>query len=759
MLHPRFRYHRLLTPPVASRTAGVTVPSEILALIVAVLAVCGSLVHLFQAVVAMIALPASIYGFIQFGLSAWPVLIGPVIQSVNAVGGVLLLGGAIGLLTRRNSGRRMIIAGCLLVIGLVALGWLVGMVFLVQVRSSFNGLVGEAPGTGSFFGEAMSLVSWINVASLIFPTLTAILVTRPGVRAFCSVTAAFKLSNAAGEISTTLGQVRRAASAPRPAGPQPWPPGQHLPIVGPPPQAVTPPTYAVTAPPHPVTNPPEAAAAPPRAKVDLVKRPTTPPVDTGAAPTNRNLTAQAFPGWQPGPGEPRPRAVGNGPFPANTYAPAPPPAPRRPSAFGRIPRRDRAQDAAAVILIIAALTGPWNLTTVPIRGQGSALGLTGIFLTSLLVIAAVSVPYLRVAFAVESVAESPLDPILRQIAAAAYALVALTFVIGDMLRSVSGIAESGYRSGLGVGPAISLAAAGALLAIAPRTGVDTARWITGASTAMWVAAGWILASGLAALIEVRISGRAVSMWPPVVVAFVVALCTIIGAGAAAATASGLSLRYAAWRLALIGCGGVVIVAGIVSSVVRAWPLEGFGGKITLFLPAWAAAGVCAWIAGSRSPEGAAAYGWTWLGACRNALLIGFAFAATEAVVLVGEVTAQAVGGHLSVRDPIAAVLALVSAAALVAAASQLRPLRHRPDDPRPSRPAAMIASGTALISGIMSVAVGSYGLWMIGLVVLGIPTAVLATLLIATPIRHLYGLGPLAIPGARSAPAPVPTEA
>lgn len=691
--------------------AAPTGPSEALAIATIVLAFGGGVVQVMPVLLFMVNLIASGGELLtaapiiaESGTMTFMLLISLFSQLINLTSGALLLCGATGLLARRHSGRRMIITGCLLVIGQLLVTWLAMMVINAMIRASFGDFIDEVPSADSAMTGMVNLVNWLSVLMLAFPVTTAILATRPAVHAYCRDASPFALSNVGADIGAAVGRISRAAGA-----------------------GSTPRGTTVAEIPAEADREKDTSTRP---KVDLYKRPST-----SAAPT---AAAAVDPAAADPPGPP--------PFPS---APTEQIVPPRPSPLGTIPRGVRARDAAAAVLVLAALVLPWSFTTEPIRGEGDALHITGIVVASVVLILAIAVPYLRVAFAVGTTEEPPLDRLVRRLAACAYALVALAFVIGDVYLVIAEI-SNGY-GGHGIGAAISFAAAGALLAVAPRAPGDRTHWQVGTSAAMWTAAILILASGVATLASIRLASTEWVLWPPVVMAGVTAVSTIVLASVAAIAAAGSV--HLPWRLTLVGCAAAIVVAVGASGLFDLWSVENFRANGSLFLPAWVAAGTCAWIAGTRSEQHAAS-GWTWLAACRNGLLIACAIAVADLAIRVGGLVARGMSGYLEARDLIAALLALVSAAALAAGMSQLRPVRGQWNDQRPARNAAIVATVVAAISGVTALIVDSYEFWMLDVVLLGLSATVLITLLLASPIRSLYGLPPLnsALPNNRAVP-------
>lgn len=334
------------------------------------------------------------------------------VQLVAIGGGLLLIFGATGVICRRHYGRRAIVVGSLVLLALQVIGWLTTLVMLATVRTGFRaaaeGIVGAGSADdmdlGSVWTDMASLVNVLTVVQVLFPLTLAALAIQPAVRAYCHDTSPLTLSRIGPDFAAAVGTVIGAART-----------GTGLRDTSSP---ARPPIVSATehpSVPTPPVHPPAAPTAP---------APHDPPSDT--APQQGGYTAATV--------EQRPSAAVAAPAQAPTPGPTPIPAPApTPSADGwsdsvprltprlpsLIPRGAPAHDLAAILLVLGALALPWNYGTQPILGEGAPAHIAAIIVTTVVLILAVSMPYLRRAFAVGTAAEPPVDKLLRRVAAAA----------------------------------------------------------------------------------------------------------------------------------------------------------------------------------------------------------------------------------------------------------------------------------------------------------------------------------------------------
>ncbi|QLY33144.1 hypothetical protein H0264_13715 [Nocardia huaxiensis] len=440
--------------------------------------------------------------------------------------------------------------------------------------------------------------------------------------------------------------------------------------------------------------------------------------------------------------------------------PVVPSQPRMPVAvlLGDISTADRVRDGVAVVLLSAAWLLPWNRRVDLPGGNGQASVRAMIVFTTLLALVAVAVPYLSRLGAWAREWSAARSRVVQILALAPYLILIGGFFIADV-ASARYLFEAQAPAGPGTGPAVWAGAAGAMLAIQPRTvqgdkGVPL-WWGQAARAVLWGAAVLALLSGLLAVLAQAMDSEAGSED----VAAVFALRTMLAVGVAAIAATGLGIDETAWRIAVLAYGAAVLVVGVLDALFGTGGIEFFGGAGFCACLLWCVAAAVA-VAAPRDPDAVRHTGHVLVAACRNVLiLIAFqAFFDGAATVLGALGAAREIGVGLVV-----AVLSAVILAAAATGAHMLRPWALPGRDPRIPRLVSMVACAVIVVLSVWRAVTGPAldAEVTTGPVVLVLSAVIAVVLVAAAPVTALYGEKPLlaelsaALHAALAAPGPV----
>jgi hypothetical protein len=404
--------------------------------------------------------------------------------------------------------------------------------------------------------------------------------------------------------------------------------------------------------------------------------------------------------------------------------------------FGDIRPADYVRDLAALILLIASLSMPWDAV-------GVAADRLHVVLVTLLAMASLVLPYLKRAGVLPSDWGNAEVRVARALANVPYFVVVVLTIVIDIA------ADQPASGGVGVGVGFGLA--GAVLAAQART----ADYDNGPDQGdLWRLITLGLAAAVGALtvvrivvVLVRLADAPAADWAAVTLAL---LEPLIFLAVLAVPVVGLLARRESARIVLLSVGVMGVVMGL-------WRMsEGSGlpevlairdlGPMELLWLATAAAVSAAGVSSVLTPVSGYEH---WIGAATRALGLAAVLTGLAALFWIVVVTSFDTGRGTSITVLLLLLLALVAA---VVGRSSVR------SNPRHGRPVALAVAGLLLLIAIVDLAVetaGQLGLFTIsaltvtGLVVL----AALVVLALTAPRPVRDQLGPVqfgeAPPGGR----------
>jgi len=423
------------------------------------------------------------------------------------------------------------------------------------------------------------------------------------------------------------------------------------------------------------------------------------------------------------------------------------PAQSKPSPFAGVPVADYVVDAVAAVLLFISLALPWNFTN-------TAAERIDVVLITILSVLSLSVHYLARLGLFPSTWTVKTTRMARALANAPYAVLVLVYLVRDVVAS-GNPASSGYSGGLG--GAVALGLAGAILAAAPRVSElgrpeDERNVILGWMRVVEVLLGVIWVAQLLSLIIGPVSGRWGSFTGVEVVLAV--LLTMTVAAVAGWMVVGVIRRDAAWRLVAITTGAVVVVFFVFVFLSSSYGIQFHGALATgyiggvglVFIPAAAAAVAGPAIAQSmarRSPH------LTWFQSASHA---------ADYIILLGAVTAvtvvlELVQGVQGFRLVLLLIFALISSVAALVARTALK------NDPATGRSIALAAAGVVALLGLVVIVLprGGYSTpvpYVHLLMAFGMPALIVFALTVPESVSSYLAQR---TPAARVSAAPVPS--
>ena len=382
------------------------------------------------------------------------------------------------------------------------------------------------------------------------------------------------------------------------------------------------------------------------------------------------------------------------------------PTPRQNSPFAGIKVTDYVRDGVSAVLLFLALFLPWSQRfEVTGKGNGGLIALA--VLITLLSIGSIALPYAARLGLLGAQWHSGLVRILRLVFNGPYLLLALSFVLWDLVESFFQFKDS-PSMGPGTGPGLWFGVAGAILAAQPRsTEIDTgsripAGWLKAGRIVMFVALGYACISGLESVaVVLRTASKAHeyggSGADTVKALAAVALLVALAVSVVAVSAIGFVRHFAQWRLTVIAFSAAILIAGFFVAFDGDKGIEQFGGGLFMATILLVAVGVCAQVPGAEaiSQRQGEHGGYTWLAAARSTFLLIAVWSIGYGIAVLG--VAALLHGPVGETAAITVFSILIGALALVG--RQLLKPHYAAADPRPSREVAIgISVGIVLLS-------------------------------------------------------------
>ncbi|MBE7701927.1 hypothetical protein H9623_16660 [Oerskovia sp. Sa1BUA8] len=403
--------------------------------------------------------------------------------------------------------------------------------------------------------------------------------------------------------------------------------------------------------------------------------------------------------------------------------------------FAGIPVSDYVRDGVAALLLFVSLTMPWDLLGHRASDKIEVILVTVVSLLSL------SLPYLARTGALPATWTVHTTRRARLVANAPYVLLAAVYIVLDLVNRDAG---NGWG---GVGSALSLGLAGALLAAQPRQAelgpVDQDRAVSRFWTlVLTVVAGVALVGALVAFVLTFTLGV-----PPLLVLgfLVLAAMTVALVGW---PLWGVLRHDEAWRLVLVGLGVALVVLFVLNTSNQGVSIDSFAlGRFGLLLvPAVAAVASSPALARTTATSSPVT---TWVGVAVRALDLIVVVAAGTALIGVFTLAAGERG----------AILILSIVFGVLAAGVALVGRRSLARDAVAGRTLALGAAGVVALLGIVLLIVAtnqagaSFGTPLL-LLAYGLPLVVVFALTVPAEVRtHFAENRPTSLVGADTAPS------
>ena len=408
------------------------------------------------------------------------------------------------------------------------------------------------------------------------------------------------------------------------------------------------------------------AAAPDAAVPDAAAPPAPEPAAAPQAAPTTVYPAQPY-AAAPGPDAQAPYAQAPDGAPAAQYAPAPYAAasagidPQHP--FAGVTAGDYLRDVAAALLLLISLALRWDF-------GNDATGRIDVVLITILSVFSLAVPYMARLGALGSGWTRPRIRLVRLLANAPYLLLVVVYLVLDVLRG------GGFAAEGGVGVAIGVGLAGALLAAQPREADldDDPRSAGGLWYGIVAGLGVLIVLGaVTSLLVTLIRMRDNLGVRDIITGLLLLAATLV---LVAWPVLGTVLRNGAWRLALVSLGGAAAVllmiadgGSLAETSVESVHYVGFGTVL------WAAVAAAAAAPSVRRAMREAEPKSRWTGAAVKLLTVTVAICAVEVALLIVRLTDAYARGALVfslVFTVIYVIGALIVRSALVQAQANAR---------------------------------------------------------------------------------------